>query len=650
MKRIRQWQLALTPKTPVQQWLFFLLACLVTGFVWTVMSFWVQLQSPRMALQVWLTGRFWYTVLLFFAATALFSLAFRSIFAGGAVWGLIVLGFGLVNYYKIAITGSPFLFHDLTLAGNLGGIVALNARSLMPNSYCIIALLGFAAYLVILKFFSPALKPASWKWTALTALAPLTALILVFWVFLDPLVLRPLNSSLELGQMSQFAVNDRCGFPIGLLRGAKLSLRPVATVGNDYLTPMVAELKAELGEAEAPSEQKPNIILVLSESFSDVTKLSGVTFSNDPIREFHDLQKESVSGTFYTRTLGYGTANIELEVLTGINTHLMGNESLCTMPTDQVAAFPAVPQLLSDAGYRTAMLHTFSDDIYHRGPIMKAIGFQETYFSGDFAAIDPGAKAADDYYDYLGGKLSGGFYSDDYMADLLIQLTEDTNDKPLFAYAISMENHTPYDRAKYAEDEFDFTMDSPLTGDAQVALAAYSQGCANASKALGKLVDFLRDFDEPTILIFYGDHRPGLGLEGTNSVYSELWKALGKPWDPQDPDIVRELYSTKFLIWANDPSLLPGEAGDDSLVDSSNYFGLNILNAAGVKKPLYWRALEQLKETRIIDTVGYSLGRDGSYEIATPTQGEDGRRLSRLAAFTRDVFYGGKFATKALWD
>ena len=41
-------------------------------------------------------------------------------------------------------------------------------------------------------------------------------------------------------------------------------------------------------------------------------------------------------------------------------------------------------------------------------------------------------------------------------------------------------------------------------------LLSYSQSCYNADMQLGRMYDYIQNFDEPTILVFYGDHLPYL--------------------------------------------------------------------------------------------------------------------------------------------
>ncbi len=650
-KQIRGAQDRLTPKSPLCLWSCFLLCAALTAMAWAGLTFLLELQSIRGALRTVLTVRFWLTALFFFALTTLFAFLTRSLLAGGLIAYVPFLIFGLINHFKRAITGAPFLLTDLALTGNVGNIIALNAKSLIPSRAVILTVLGFLLWTLVLLFFSRPLKLPSWKVSLAAAAAPLVLLVSVFWIWADPLVFSPLGVKLELGNLFQTAVNSRTGLPLGLLRSAKYLSKPVEASSSDYLTQLADEAAAELPPVEPAEGVHPNVILILSESFFDVTTLPGVTYAQDPIPEFHALQSESVSGSFHSRTLGYGTCDIELEILTGINTHLMSNENLYSMSSDMLSSVPTVPGLMRDAGYRTVMMHMFNDSIYHRAPLMEAVGFEERYFSGDFAAVDPEAAAAPDYYGFLNEHISGTYYSDDYMADLIIDLYENNpKDKPLFTYAISMEGHTPYEN-KYSPEDVTVSFTSPLTGEAQSALTMYSQAASNASASLGKLTAYFSGQETPTVILFFGDHRPGLGLQNppTESVYSGLYAAAGGWEGGHGLQEVVDLRTTSYLIWANDPSLLPDAPGTKR-DNSSNYFGLSILDAAKVGKPLYWRLLDQLSQTRLMDAAEYSLGRDGAASFTLPEEGTDRQRLNRFSQFLFDALYHGRRVTDRLWE
>lgn len=645
MKRLHRLQDRLTPAAP-WRWALFLALCALTGLG---LALAVRVLSPAT-----LNGlEYWYTALLLFCAAAALGFLTHSLFAGGLLTALPALILTLINYYKLAITSTPLQIGDFSLAGRLGNIVQLNAQSITPTREVVITVAAVVLWLAVLWLCSRPLR-LKWKWTLPAAAAPILFLVLFFWVGADKLVFTPLQVPLTTA-VGQSTANEHCGVLLGLWRSALGSSQPAAEredYSREAMEELLAQAREELPAAEPAAErEQPNIILILSESFFDVTTLPGVTYEEDPLAEFHALLAEGVSGTFYTRTLGYGTCNIELEILTGINTSLLSWENLYTMDPELLSRVPTIPALLRENGYETVMFHLFNDGIYNRTPIFDAIGFDQLYFSGDFAAIDPDAAAAADYWTYMAQQISGGYYSDSYMTDLFIDLYEQQKaDGPLFLYGISMENHTPHDGTKYADNGYTVAFTSPLSGEAEGVLADASQGAANASRALGRLVDYFREQEEPTVIIFYGDHRPGLGLsDGTSSVYSALGMIPGPSQSQWTAEQLAELHSTSYLIWANDPDYLPAPAGS-TRVAGSNYFGLSVLDAAGVPLPLYWRLLEDASSTRIIDTVEYHLGRDGIPSAGASADPEVLRRLNRLALCFHDALYGKQYITRQLWE
>lgn len=355
------------------------------------------------------------------------------------------------------------------------------------------------------------------------------------------------------------------------------------------------------GKEEPPAnteQTKPNIILVLAESFFDVTDLPGVTFPKDPLADFHALQAESVSGRFFSRTLGYGTCNIELELFTGINHALLtqGDDPM-QWKAEEISVFPTVPEILQENGYSTSLLHMFGDHIYHRRRIFSKLGFDEMYFTDDFTAIDPAAAAAENYTKYMHKKERGDYCSDDYMVDMIISMYEARTDNgPVFLYASSMENHTPYYGEKYNRYTYPFTVEPAISDQAVGALNSYVQGAAAGSKALRRMVDYFSQTEEPTVILFFGDHRPGLGLDA-GSVYTELGIYNGYTYSLPPADAA-DLYAADYLIWANDPALLPAPQG--TVRDTScGFFGLEVLDAAGAALPRYWQMVREMRKESI---------------------------------------------------
>ncbi|MEP6566537.1 MAG: sulfatase-like hydrolase/transferase, partial [Mesorhizobium sp.] len=81
-----------------------------------------------------------------------------------------------------------------------------------------------------------------------------------------------------------------------------------------YSDKAIAAIERPAVTASMPAE-KPDIIIVMSESFWDATKLPGVTITPDPIPNVRALR----SGYMFSPEFGGMTANIEFEALTGFS-------------------------------------------------------------------------------------------------------------------------------------------------------------------------------------------------------------------------------------------------------------------------------------------------------------------------------------------
>ena len=566
----------------------------------------------------------------------------RSIFAGGLVVTLSVAGLSFANYYKMLITSTPLYVQDIRLVTQVGGIMELNEASMKFSGESAAAVVIMLLVLVGLFFVSRRFRPRLRE----GLISGLISAILFASLFCVPASVEswfygPAGSGQAAAQDTQIVHNSRCGVLLGLWRSVVLG-------GEEELIPEPDEEELMLMNAQSwieelpdtEKDEQPNVIFVLGESFFDVTELPGVSYAEDPVADFHRICSEGVSGKFYTHTLGYGTENIELEIMTGINTRFFSwDDMIYGWEQEKLLTYPSLPQLFSDAGYYTAYLHTFNDGIYNRTALYTALGFQDMYFSGDFAAIDPEAAAAPDYWGYMYGKIAGEFYSDDYLADVTAELFDQkAGEGPVFLWAVTMENHTPYTADKFSS--YDFPFESDLGDEAVGVLNAVTQGVADCSEALGKLVDHLAAQDEPVIVVFFGDHRPGTPLESGATVYSELGMC---PEDVADWELedYAELYSTDYVIWSNDPSLLPAEPGS-RMNTSSTLLGVEALQLAGIDLDEYWSMCA------VVDTVSdgwtwnFFVPQDGE-PCFSPFAGLDEEGLDIIQAmrvFMNSTFYG----------
>lgn len=619
------------------------LLSLLTGLGLTLSLQLIASQSLRQTLAFLWEAPFALLVQGLFLALPVFFLAAlsRSLLLGGAVVSIAALALGLINYYKTLITSTPLALADFSLVGKLGEITALNSASITVSRNTAIAVIACVVWLAVLWWFSRAARPGGWRGGLIASAAAAAVFVLAFVVqpAADAWCFRPLDAGLE-SALTQASASQKCGVPLGLWRSV-LTGGDAFKLDEDDREDVLSDARDTLDASDVPADpgprEKPNVIMVLSESFFDVTALPGVQYAEDPVSDFHAACAGGVSGTFYTRTLGYGTSNIELELLTGINTRFFAqDDSLIYWAPGEFEKLRTVPRAFLENGYYTAFLHTFDDSIYNRTPIYKRLGFDDLYFSGDFAAVDPEAAAAgENYWAYMAEKISGDFYSDAYMAELIINLYErEQEEGPVFLYAATMENHTPFTADKY--DRYDYPFTSALSAEGVGVLNALTQGASNASEMLGTLMEYFSAQDEPTVIVWFGDHRPGLPLENGSTVYSDLGMGEGEQADWSVEELAA-LYSTDYVIWSNDPDYLPGEAGE-TRDTSCTFLGLRAMQCAGLELDAYWRMLDDISGVFTAYTWHYFLSADG--ELSTGPEGlgaDEERRLEVMTWLVREA-------------
>lgn len=284
------------------------------------------------------------------------------------------------------------------------------------------------------------------------------------------------------------------------------------------ITLLPATPAAAAGQDARPlAGQRPDIIVILSESFFDPRIVRGLDTLADPIPNVRTWIEAGHGGSMSVPAYGGGTIKTEFEILTGMPYRAFPDIGFPYAGLD-LRPTPSLPKLLArDAGYRTVAIHGHQGSFYNRANAYKPIGFQRFITSRAFR--DSGFK-------------DGNWYSDESMTDLLIGELESSED-PLFAFAISMENHGPYkDPLKFRRMDAWHRIDMPegLSRETDTELRNVLYHLGNADAQFARLLDFLQRRNRPYLLLFFGDHLPGL-----KSAWPELGFVDGKPPRSQRP-------------------------------------------------------------------------------------------------------------------
>src|SRR5699024_11488846 len=82
---------------------------------------------------------------------------------------------------------------------------------------------------------------------------------------------------------------------------------------------IVDQYQKKLPEPSAKAKEKPNIVYVMSESFSDLAHLKRLTITGEPLKDYYAVANQTYSGKMLSQNYGGGTANIEFSALTGFS-------------------------------------------------------------------------------------------------------------------------------------------------------------------------------------------------------------------------------------------------------------------------------------------------------------------------------------------
>jgi len=253
-----------------------------------------------------------------------------------------------------------------------------------------------------------------------------------------------------------------------------------------------------LPESQGAHAQQPDIVVVLSESFMDPRVMRGMQGLPDLIPQVRAQQAAGHGGWLRVPAFGGGTVRTEFEVLTGMPVRAFAEVQYpyVDMRLDYI---PGLVATLEKAGYASLAIHGNSGGVWNRIGTYKAMGMDRFLTKQDF--IERGAIT------------DGKWLSDRSMTDILLAELARA-DKPTFAFAISMENHGPYDDVGKANDPkamAAIALPAGLEEKSAGELRSYLYHLHNADREFGRLLAGLRARPRPFVLVFFGDHLPALG-------------------------------------------------------------------------------------------------------------------------------------------
>ncbi|MBO0480754.1 LTA synthase family protein [Candidatus Enterococcus courvalinii] len=490
----------------------------------------------------WHTEKFILACLVLFVFLAFLSSVAGSVLVGSILYTTIIGILGIADYLKMSYRQEPIYPDDIKMITELG---LLREMAGSTTFFVLMGIAGLAIILFAWALYRSFKKGRRFQLVRGTIFVLSIILLLYIGSFNNPnnLLRKAYNKTALWIPYSQKMNYYNTGFIGGFLYNLQVeamdepkgySKEKVAEITKNYQK--IADKKNQTVD-----EEQPNIVYVMSESFSDPSHLNGIEVSGNPLQDYYDIANQTYSGKMLSQNYGGGTANIEFEALTGFSMELFNAQLTTpyTMLVPKMTKFPSLVSNLAAQNYQTTAIHPYNTSMYKREDVYDVLGFDSFISEKEMKYTE---------------KLQNNPYISDKAAYQEVLSILKQQDSPQFVHLVTMQTHMPYG-GKYPDTTYDAqTSDGSDTDN----LTNYLQDVAYSSEALKEFVNSLQDVSRRTLVVFWGDHLPG--------IYSETIQGAN---DEQT------LHETQFLMF-DSAGKLTSQATHDA-ISSPFYFAANLL-------------------------------------------------------------------------
>lgn len=455
-----------------------------------------------------------------------YSATNHGLFTIGFIF-LIFIVFGITDYLKRLVAGEPLYPADLAMITKIDTLLGyLNGLS----PIIIFMILGILIGLLILLFIFTQSTKLNWKSRLILLIISLSYL-LCFVNYEKTFMKMPFKSIAQIEKWNQISNYNMNGLIIGFISNLQNDIMEKPNMYNqEIIQNIVDEKKQKLIDKKNTDFEKPNIVIIVDESFSDPLQLSQLSFSEDPIPTVRHYQSQGSSGYILSPFKGGATANVEFEFLTSLSNSFLAKGSVPFQQSLSVKKdFPSIVSYFNKLGYKTVAIHPNNKSFYKRNQVYLNIGFQQ------FIGIDD--------LTYKNRIVNQLFISDESVFNELVKIIEDNPD-PSFVYGLTIQNHLPIEDGKFGLNTI--TVKDP-SGERIEEIETYVQGLKLTDEYLKSFMEKIEQLDEPTIVIFFGDHL--VNFE------SKVHHEHGYVYGDTNGDITKMFYQTPLFIWSNKYSL-----------------------------------------------------------------------------------------------
>ena len=525
--------------------------------------------------------RFGVTAFLFYIVMGFLFALTGSMRFSGCFLCIFSIIFSLTNYFTTTFRGIPILASDLTIMGTAMNVVGNYKYSLDLTRT--ITLLGLITWCILL-FRVKRLRLPKGKKRISAILGSAAICFASFWIMIYTPVMTVTPMHVTVNTFRPIKSYRKNGCVLTFMRSIQLMIihKP-----DGYSANAAEEIAAPYrSETSSGNAKTPNVIAIMDEAFADLQAVGDFRTSEDVMPFYHSLTKNTVKGFSYVSVFGGQTANTEFEFLTGLSKAFVP-ASATPYQLYIKSLLPGLTTHLGNQDYQGMLaFHPFRANGYNRDHVYPNLGFS------DFISLkDLDVSASDKIRNFVSDAADFQVIIDQY------EQAKKKNNAPFYLFNVTMQNHSGYDQ------DFD-NLDMPISIEEKCddqELKRYLNLIHHSDTALKSLIEYFSKQKDPTVIVFFGDHEPGL----SNEVYSKI---LGKNVEKLSAEENMNLYKTPFLIWANYDI-----EEQENVNISMNYLSTLMLESTGMKlSPFNQFLLDIHKQIPVLTTNGY-FGEDGSY-------------------------------------
>ena len=453
---------------------------------------------------------------LFNAFIVFVSLSLVYLFRRRAFFRIFISGFwiilGIINGCILSNRVTPFGFTDLKCINDLFAMNNTNYFTAEEATIVVIGLGAFFLFCAVLFIKGPRYQGKIHK------IVVLASIVSVMFIGLPVTTSAAQNANVVASYFSNIAQGyENYGFIYGFSssvvdRGMR---KP-----DDYTEKHVAEItdKVESSKQETTVTKKdaPNIICVLLESFCDPDEIKFLHYNDDPIPTFHELEKNYTTGYLTVPVVGAGTANSEFEVLTGMSMQYFGTGEYPYKTILKKTDCESTAADLASIGYGTHAVHNNGGNFYSRVNAFSMMGF-DTFTSKELMNIQTYTP-------------NGSWATDDVLVDETIKTLDSTPDQPDFTYTITVGTHGDYPKEQVIENP-KYIANGSFDQETKNQWTYYINQLNEVDTFMSDLIKKVNERDEDTVIVFFGDHLPTMGLQDSDMRSGDIYKTKYVTWN-----------------------------------------------------------------------------------------------------------------------